>query len=177
MNFIRCRPKIYKIFVVYDNHNFLITKFPDWNVISLFFTGRGVLVKDVTGKEVEIEGVAAPPLQQVVVLNPEQSAQELVSILIDELQKYEDRHQCSSLHYTYVGSFFDILVCGRYLFSKSCTSNTHTHPCTPTHPHNYTHTPPTYTPHTPHTPTHTYTHTHTHIHQHTYTYIYAHKHN
>ena len=57
-------------------------------MIFTFFTGRDVLVKDVRGEEVEIEGVAAPPLQQVVVLNPEQSAQELISILIDELQKY-----------------------------------------------------------------------------------------
>ena len=142
-------------------------------MIFIFFTGRDVLAKDVTGKEVEIEGVAAPPLEEVVVLNPEQSAQELVSILIDELQKYENRHQCSSLHYTYIGSFFiNILVCGRYLFSKSCTSNTHT--CTPAHPHNYTHTPPTYTPHTPtHTHTHTYTHTHTHTYTHTLTCTHA----
>ena len=161
-------------------------------MIFIFFTGRDVLAKDVTGKEVEIEGVAAPPLEEVVVLNPEQSAQELVSILIDELQKYENRHQCSSLHYTYIGSFFiNILVCGRYLFSKSCTSNTHTHThtCTPTHPHNYTHTPHTYTHIHTHIHTHTYTHTltcthaqvrlptrdtHTHTHTHTYTLMRTH---
>ena len=48
-----------------------------------------MLVKGGSGEEVEVEGVAAPPLQQVVVLNLEQSTQELIGILIDALQKYE----------------------------------------------------------------------------------------
>jgi len=101
--------------------------------------------------------VAAPPLQQVV-LNPEQSAQELVSILIDELQKYEDRHQCivnCTIHISV--PFSSTSLCVGDICFQSHALQTHTHTCTPTQLHTH----PTHI-HTPHTYTHTYTHTHTH---------------
>ena len=44
----------------------------------------------VEGEDVTDEGRAAPPPQlEVVVLNPEQSMQELTHILVDALQRYE----------------------------------------------------------------------------------------
>ena len=44
----------------------------------------------VEGEDVRDEGRAAPPPQlEVVVLNPEQSMQELTHILVDALQRYE----------------------------------------------------------------------------------------
>ena len=44
----------------------------------------------VEGEDVRDEGLAAPPPQlEVVVLNPEQSMQELTHILVDALQRYE----------------------------------------------------------------------------------------
>ena len=60
--------------------------------------GKGVLEE---GEDVRDEGLAAPPPQlEVVVLNPEQSTQELTHILVDALQRYEQ----SSGHNSFLSS-------------------------------------------------------------------------